>query len=152
MIPALSNLYTQTLGAWALPLFYVGAVATLYGTAFAATAAHSRLFADMCRIGGAFDAADQARRVRFRDGFVVLLTLVPVALYWTLESPVTMVMLGGIGQSLMLPIVGIGAVYLRHRLPPDVAPSALTTAALWLATAIIVIVMAYYAVLTYKPS
>jgi manganese transport protein len=151
MIPALSNLYTQTLGAWALPLFYLGAVATLYGTAFAATAAHSRLFADMCRIGGAFDAADYARRTRFRDGFVVLLTLVPVALYWTLESPVTMVMLGGIGQSLMLPIVAIGAVYLRHHLPREAAPSALTTGALWLATAIILVVMAYYAVLTYSP-
>jgi manganese transport protein len=151
MIPALSNLYTQTLGDWALPLFYLGAVATLYGTAFASTAAHSRLFADVCRIAGAFDAADHARRTTFRDRFVVLLTLVPVAFFWTFESPVTMVMLGGIAQSLMLPVVGIGAIYLRHRLPPEVAPSALTTAALWLATAIILVVMAYYAVLTYSP-
>ena len=39
MIPVLSNMYTQTLGQWALWLFYVGAIATLYGTIFAATAA-----------------------------------------------------------------------------------------------------------------
>jgi len=149
MIPVLSNLYTQTLGRWSLPLFYLGAVATLYGTAFAATAAHSRLFADMCRLGGMFDADDLPRRLEFRRRFVVLLTVVPIALFWTLESPVTMVMLGGIVQSMMLPVIGIGAIYLRHcRLPPDIAPSTVTTVALWITTALIVIVMGYYAVLT----
>jgi hypothetical protein len=153
MIPALSNLYTQTLGSWALPFFYVGAIATLYGTAFAATAAHSRLFADMCRLGGRFDTADMERRIAFRNRFVVLLTVVPVALFWTLESPVTMVMLGGIAQSMMLPIVGIGALYLRHRhLPPEIRPSTVTTIALWITTAVILVVMAYYIVLTFGAS
>ena len=42
MIPVLSNIYTQTLGPWALWLFYAGAIATLYGTIFASTAAQSR--------------------------------------------------------------------------------------------------------------
>jgi manganese transport protein len=150
MIPVLSNLYTKTLGGWALPLFYIGAIATLYGTAFAATAAHSRLFADMCRLGGMFASDDLARRLAFRNRFVVLLTVVPVALFWTLESPVTMVMLGGIAQSLMLPVVGIGALVLRHRhLPPDIRPSPVTTAGLWVATILILVVMGYYVVLTY---
>jgi manganese transport protein len=153
MIPTLSNLYTRTLGAWALPLFYIGAVATLYGTAFASTAAHSRLLADMCRLAGRFDSTDYARRLRFRNGFVVLLTVVPVALFWTLESPVKMVMLGGITQSMMLPIVGIAAIFLRHRrLPDDIRPSVITTVALWVTTAVILVVMAYYAVLTYNPA
>ena len=153
MIPALSNLYTQTLGSWSLPFFYVGAIATLYGTAFAATAAHSRLFADMCRLGGRFAAGDMKRRIVFRNRFVVLLTVVPVALFWTLESPVTMVMLGGIAQSMMLPVVGIGALYLRHRhLPAEIRPATLTTIALWITTAVIVVVMAYYIVLTFGAS
>jgi manganese transport protein len=153
MIPALSNLYTKTLGGWALPFFYIGAIATLYGTAFAATAAHSRLFADMCRLGGLFEAGDVNRRLTFRNRFVVLLTVVPVALFWTLESPVTMVMLGGIAQSMMLPVVGIAALYLRHRrLPPEIRPAAITTAALWLTTLVIVVVMGYYVVLTFTAS
>lgn len=146
MIPVLSNLYTQTLGGWALGIFYVGAIATLYGTIFAATAAHSRLFADMCRLTGQFEADDMARRLAFRNRFVVLLGIVPVALFFTLESPVSMVMFGGIAQALMLPVVGIGAIFLRHRrLPAEVAPSAATTVALWVTTAGIVVVMAYYA-------
>ena len=35
MIRDLANMYTQTLGPWALWVFYIGAVATLYGTIFA---------------------------------------------------------------------------------------------------------------------
>ena len=149
MIPVLSNLYTQTLGGWALGLFYVGAIATLYGTVFAATAAHSRMFADMCRIAGRFEADDLPTRLVFRRRFVVLLTLVPVALFLTIKSPVTMVMLGGIAQSLMLPVVGIGALFLCHRrLPSELKPSLATIVALWVTTAVMVVMMAYYAFMT----
>lgn len=148
MIPVLSNLYTQTLGGWALDIFYLGAIATLYGTIFAATAAHSRLFADMCRLAGQFTADDLARRLAFRRRFVLLLGIAPVVSFLSLESPVSMVMFGGIAQALMLPVIGIGAIFLRHRrLPREIAPSAATTVALWAATAAILIAMAYYAVL-----
>ncbi|MEO8522036.1 MAG: Nramp family divalent metal transporter [Acidobacteriota bacterium] len=147
MIPVLSNLYTQTLGGWALGVFYIGAIATLYGTVFAATAAHSRLFADMCRLAGRFDADDLPRRLAARNRFVVLLGLVPVALLFTVQAPVTMVMIGGIVQAVMLPVIGAGAIFLRHRrLPAEIAPSAATTAALWLTTGAMAVMMGYYAV------
>ena len=146
MIRVLSNLYTQTLGGWALGIFYLGAIATLYGTIFAATAAHSRLFADMCRLMGQFEPDDLPRRLAFRNRFIVLLGIIPVVLFLTIESPVSMVMFGGIAQALMLPIIGIGAIFLRHRrLPPEVAPSAATTVTLWIATAAILVAMGYYA-------
>ena len=60
-ITVLSNIYTQTLGGWALWLFYLGAVVTLYGTVFASTAAHARLFADAMRVAGVY-AREDARR------------------------------------------------------------------------------------------
>lgn len=147
MIPVLSNLYTQTLGSWALGVFYVGAIATLYGTVFAATAAHSRLFADMCRIGGLFEADDMPRRLVLRNRFVVLLGLFPVALLLGVQAPVTMVMIGGIVQAIMLPVIGAGAIFLRHRrLPAEIAPSPVTTTALWATTAMMAVMMGYYAV------
>ncbi len=147
MIPVLSNLYTQTLGSWTLGIFYVGAIATLYGTVFAATAAHSRLFADMCRLAGRFEADDLPRRLAARNRFVVLLGLLPVALFFTVQAPVTMVMVGGIVQAVMLPVIGAGAIFLRHRrLPAEIAPSAVTTAALWATTAVMAVMMGYYAV------
>jgi len=134
MIPVLSNIYTQTLGPWALWVFYAGALITLYGTIFAATAAQSRMAADMVRVFGGFERGDYGARLLWRRRFVALLTVVPVILYFTFESPVKMVVAGGIAQSLMLPVVAAGTLYLRHRrLPPDVAPSPWTTAALWIA-------------------
>jgi Mn2+/Fe2+ NRAMP family transporter len=146
MIPVLSNIYTQTLGPWALWVFYVGAIATLYGTIFASTAAHSRLFADMCRLLGLYARDDAAARLRWRRIWVLVLTLLPVGLYWLFASPVKMVVAGGIAQALMLPMVGAGAVWLRHRrLPPELAPSGLVTVALWGAALFMAGMMAYYA-------
>jgi Mn2+/Fe2+ NRAMP family transporter len=146
MIPVLSNIYTQTLGPWALWVFYVGAIATLYGTIFASTAAHSRIFADMCRLLGLFARDDAAARSRWRKIWVLVLTILPVGLYWLFASPVKMVVAGGIAQAIMLPLVGAGAVWLRHRrLTPELAPSWPVTIALWGAALFMAGMMAYYA-------
>lgn len=145
MIPTLSNIYTQTLGEWSLGLFYLGAVATLYGTIFASTAAHSRIFADMCRLMGMFEAGDYRKRVLYRRVWVIILTVIPVLLFWFIGSPVKMVVAGGLAQALMLPIIGVSTLYLRHRrLPQEIAPPRIVTVALWFATAVIVILMGYY--------
>jgi hypothetical protein len=151
MIPVLSNIYTQTLGGWALWLFYAGAIATLYGTIFASTAAQTRMFADMCRLLGLFARDDvRSRRAYFR-GFVVLLTFLPVTLYLTLESPVAMVVAGGIAQASMLPALALGAIVLRHRhLPREVAPSRATTVLLWVAAAVITATIAWSGVLALR--
>ena len=149
MIPVLSMLYTETLGPWALWAFYLGAIATLYGTIFAATAAQSRMFADMARLLGDFKRDDYARRQIWRRRFVIFLTLFPAALYFLIESPVKMVVAGGVAQSLMLPALSGAAVYLRHRrLPPEVAPPAWVTALLWTAALLILAMMMAYVALT----
>lgn len=145
MIPTLSNIYTQTLGEWSLWLFYLGAIFTLYGTIFAATAAHSRLFPDMLRLMGVFKADDYRTRLKYRNLFVVILTVIPVGLYLFFESPVKMVVAGGIAQAMMLPVIGISTLYLRHKhLPDQIAPPRVVTIALWVATTIIVAMMGYY--------
>jgi hypothetical protein len=145
MIPELSNIYTRTLGGWSLPLFYAGAFACLYGVIFAATAAHSRVYADMVRLMGFFRAGDYAARVRWRKRFVWFLTVVPVILYFVIQEPARMVVAGGIAQAMMLPVIGLGALFLRYRrLPREVAPTTGTTALLWLAAAVMTAFAAYY--------
>jgi Mn2+/Fe2+ NRAMP family transporter len=144
-ITTLSAMYTATLGAWSAPVFYLGAVVTLYGTIFAATAANSRVFSDMTRLMGAFEAHDSARRTRMRDRFIVWLTVVPILMYLLFGNPVQMVVIGGTAQALMLPVIGVGALYLRHRkLPPSVAPGAVATVALWIATLVMSSAALYY--------
>ena len=80
----LSRLYTETLGGWAIWLFYAGAVITLYGTIFASTAAHARVTADLVRMAGGFARADAAARGRWRDiDTVILLATLPAIFYWS---------------------------------------------------------------------
>ena len=149
MIAVLSNMYTKTLGPWAVYLFYLGAIATLYGTIFAATAANSRVYADMCRLLGLFQSGDYASRLRWRSRFVWLLTVPPAILVLAVRAPVSMVKVGGVAQALMLPVIAVGALFLRHRrLPEEIRPPAWHTAGLWIASFVIVCLMAYYAVLS----
>jgi hypothetical protein len=144
MIPTLSTLYTATLGGWALPLFYLGATVTLYGTIFAATAAHSRVYSDFCRLLGLFEREDYAKRVAYRRGFLVLLTVYPAATYLLFQSPVKMVVAGGIVQALLLPLAAAGTLYLHHRhLPRELRPRGVVTLALWIATAVMTAAGAY---------
>ncbi len=146
MILTLSRLYTDTLGGWAIWLFYAGAVITLYGTIFASTAAHARVTADLVRMAGGFARADGAARGRWRDINTVILATLPAIFYWTIGSPVRMVVAGGLAQALMLPLIGVAAVYLRHRrVPVDLQPAPLTTAALWLSAIVMASAALYYA-------
>lgn len=145
-IAVLSELYTRTLGDWALWLFYLGAVITLYGTIFASTAAHARVFADLLRICGVYARADYARRTFWRNVFVVVLAGIPAVSFWFFKSPVKMVVAGGTAQALMLPLIGIAVLYLRHaRLPADVRPSLGTTIALWISTFVMLAATLTYA-------
>jgi Mn2+/Fe2+ NRAMP family transporter len=144
-VDVLSNIYTQTLGDWALWIFYLGAVVTLYGTIFASTAAHARLFADVVRILGVYPREDAGSRVRWRNRFVIALSVVPVLFYWFLRSPVQMVVAGGIAQAMMLPLIGGAVIYLRHKhLPAEIRPSGGTTLLLWVSSAVMFAFATYY--------
>lgn len=143
-IQVLSRLYTDTLGGWALWLFYAGAVITLYGTIFAVTAAHSRVFADALRVAGVYARDDAAARRWWRNAFLIALSVLPPVCYWLIESPVQMVVAGGLAQAAMLPFIGFAAICLRHRLPEDIRPATATTALLWVATAVMACFATYY--------
>ncbi len=145
-VAVLSQIYIQTLGGWALWLFYAGVVVTLYGTIFAATAAHSRMFADLVRVLGVYPREDAVSRLKWRNRFVVILAAVPAILYWFFESPVRMVVAGGVAQAMMLPLIGVAAIYVRHtQLPKDLQPALATTVMLWLSTAVMFGFALYYA-------
>lgn len=150
MIVVLSRMYTETLGEWSVWLFYIGAIATLYGTIFAATAGNSRVLSDITRVAGLFDRRDYAARIRTRNRFIWFHALLPVAMILVVGSPVQMVKWGGAAQAVMLPVIGIGAVYLRHqRLPKAVRPGFLPTFGLWIAAILMSIFMVYYAFLSF---
>jgi Mn2+/Fe2+ NRAMP family transporter len=144
MIATLSNLYTETLGPWSLPLFLVGAVAVLYSTVFASTAANCRVFADFVGMLGVYDRQNYALRLKATRVFVFILLFVPSLYFMFLSEPVTMVKIGGIAQASMLPLIGFATLYLRYkRLPPKIAPAGWLTLALWISAAVMAIMMGY---------
>jgi len=52
---------------------------------------------------------------------------------------------GGLAQALMLPLIGLAAIYLRHKgVPKDLQPAPLTTAALWLSAMVMASAAIYY--------
>ena len=139
MISVLTNIYTQTFGNWARWLFYLGAIVILFGTIVAATAGHSRMFADFMRLQGAYPHDDFKARTRWRDIFIVVLVVIPVILYFIFgEAPVAMVTWGAIAQAAMLPIISFATVYLvQSRLPKELKAPAWLTALLWLGAIVI---------------
>ncbi|MEZ5397266.1 MAG: Nramp family divalent metal transporter [Bryobacterales bacterium] len=144
MVATLSNLYTQTLGPWSLPLFLVGAVAVLYSTVFASTAAHCRVFADFVGMLGVYDRHNYALRLKTTRIFVFILLFVPSLYFMFLKEPVMMVKIGGIAQASMLPLIGFATLYLRYRrLPGKIAPPGWLSLALWISAAVMAIMMGY---------
>jgi manganese transport protein len=140
MIPVLSNIYTQTLGGWAQYLFYIGAIIILFGTIVAATAGHARMCSDLMRIMGVFSHDDLRARNRWRDIFVVVLTVIPVCMFWIFgQAPVQMVTWGGMAQAAMLPIISCATLYLYYKhMRHTLSASSWMVALLWVAAIFIV--------------
>ena len=141
MIAALSNIYTQTLGPWSLWLFYLGAVMILYGTVFAVTAGNSRMLADFSQLLGGFRRDEYHRRTRYRDAFIVVISLFAVGFYFVFgQSPVTLVTWTGMGQAALLPIVSFGTLFLAARhLPEELKVPGWMMTLLWLAAIVITV-------------
>jgi manganese transport protein len=94
---------------------------------------------------GLFKRDDYPSRLKYRNRMVWALTVIPVCIFYIDRDPVRMVFIGGMAQFLMMPVIGIGTVYLRHKhLPHDVAPSPVRTAFLWFTSAVLVGFVALY--------
>jgi hypothetical protein len=79
----------------------------------------------------------------------VLLPLASATAFVVAGNPVALVLIGAVGQGLMLPLLAGAAVYFRHRrLPPDLAPSTTWTVALWTSALLIAFVGAYQLIRT----
>ena len=116
MIAVLSDMYVQTLGAWGMAIFLLGAVAVLYSTFFVATASNARVIADGCQVVGLvrFESHDHRRRWVGR-----LCLLLPVIYYASFligkGHPVLLVSIGAFVQAITLPVIAGATIYLRYR-------------------------------------
>jgi len=115
MVSTLAGAYVPVFGEYAKALFLTGALAVLYSSFLVANAGAAILLADCLAIFGAIPDSDAARQ-RIASLLSFALPLVVALIFWTGWNPVRMIVIGGLVQSLVLPIIGGCALYFRFRL------------------------------------
>jgi Mn2+/Fe2+ NRAMP family transporter len=126
MVSTLAQAYIPIFGAYAWWLFLIGAVAVLYSTFLVANAGHARTWADFFGMIG-WTKADNEEQLHRQIGMwgAIMSTLCFLMLLTGL-NPVKVVLLAGMMQALLLPMIGIGALVFRYQLiDPRLRPSKL---------------------------
>jgi Mn2+/Fe2+ NRAMP family transporter len=152
LIDTLRQMYRQTLGETGAWIFLIGAFAVLYSTFFVATASNARLFADAGSVFGLMRYRDEAARLRVVRAACVGLPIASATVYFLFPQPVVLVLIGAVGQAVMLPFLGGAALYFHHRrLAGAVQSSAVWTLCLWLAAFAMMLAGTYQLVQTVRP-
>ena len=131
LVRTLAMMYVPVFSDWARVVFLIGAVAVLYSTFFVANASHARTFSDALRVIGviASDEETRSRWIRILSGVFPLLC---VAIYVYFPRPAQLVLISGIAQGVMLPMLAGAAIYFRRtRRVPGLSPGWWWDVALW---------------------
>ncbi len=111
--------------------FSIGAVAVLYSTFLVATAGNARMWTDCCKLFGLISRHDQRSHDRTVMAFSVGMPVVCLVVFASGINPVRAILLAGAMQALLLPMLGVGALYFRYtRTDPRLRPSPLWDVAL----------------------
>ena len=114
MIRTLSEMYVPVFGGSAHVIFLFGAISVLYSTFFVASAGHARVLADAFRVFGLV-ANDEATRQFWVKVFSGLTPACCFVVYVFVKEPVFLILMGGVAQAIMLPMLAYAALYFRYR-------------------------------------
>jgi Mn2+/Fe2+ NRAMP family transporter len=133
LIPTLLEMYRPVFGAAAEWIFLFGAFAVLYSTFFVASAGNARMAADalkVFRVPGVRNDNDVKRWTKYLCGAIPIIAML---IYFANPKPVSLVMISGLAQAIMLPMLGFAALYYRYyRCDPRLQPGSAWTAFLWI--------------------
>lgn len=139
LVDTLSRMYTDTLGPWARNAFLAGAIVVLFSTLFAALAAWTRIFADGLSQIGLLDFNDRKSRLKMIAILAWVLPFGWTAVFFFVQLPAIMVLIGGILATIILIIVAVASFHFRYRqLPEGLKPSRTYDFFLWLSAIVIV--------------
>ncbi|MEO2048478.1 MAG: Nramp family divalent metal transporter [Pirellulales bacterium] len=135
MIRTLAEMYVPVFGDKAHFIFLIGAVAVLYSTFFVATAGHARVCADAMRLWKLSNNDSKTKQTWIRN-FSILFPLLSLLFYVYIPQPKKLILASGLMQSMMLPLLGIAALYFRYfRCDHRLQPGKLWDFCLWLSCA-----------------
>lgn len=115
MVSTLATAYVPVFGVYAKWLFLFGAIAVLYSTFLVANAGHSRMWTDGLKVFGLLDRDNEAAHHKTLTTICVCLPFVCLAVYCSGVNPVTAIVIAGLAQALLLPMIGFGAIYFRMK-------------------------------------
>lgn len=115
MVASLSTMYTEVAGLWAFFFFLFGIMAALYSTLLVSTTANAELLVECAQLIRGRDRVTDADRAMWRRRVATALPVVQLILFLAIKLPVWMVIVGGTGQSVMLPIIALAILALRRR-------------------------------------
>jgi len=118
MVRSLSVMYRPVFGVTAESIFLFGAVAVLYSTFFVATAGNARMLSDVFRTLGWIADSDKSY-LRCVKWLCAILPAICGFTYILGVKPVVAVIMSGVMQSIMLPMLGGAAIYFRYKFGDD---------------------------------
>lgn len=143
MIRTLGQMYVPVFGESAQAVFLIGAFAVLYSTFFVATASHARVCADALRVFGVSAGGEKSYRWWVRV-FCLTLPLLFLASFALFTTPRQLVLAGGFMGALMLPLLGVAALFFRYRrCPAALMPGRLWDIGLWVSCAGLLVAGSY---------
>jgi len=153
MVATLAETYVPVFGEYAKWLFLAGAIAVLYSTYLIASAGNARMITDGFRVTGLINREDPNTYRRVVTAWSVALPLVCFVIFTSGVNPVTLILIAGLMQAVMLPVLGISSMYFRYRLTDErLRPGPLWDACLALSSLALLIAGVYgvYATLESK--
>ena len=115
MVSTLLEQYVPIFGGHAKWLFLAGAIAVLYSTYLVANAAWTRVYTDAFKVFGLMKKDDEAAHNKSIFILAIILPLISMSLWCSGINPVKLVLLSGLMQAVMLPMLGFAALYFRFK-------------------------------------
>ncbi len=143
MVETIATIYTESLGPGFKTIFLVGAFFVLFSSVFATLAFWTRMYADIFGQLGWINFFDQTER---KKTISILSWLIPIAwalAYFFVESPVLMILSGGIVGSVLLLLVAFAAIHFKYKRTQPVTSSKLYDLTLWISIISIVGIALY---------
>lgn len=134
MIKDLSRMFVDTFGIWTQIVFLVGAGAVLFKTLYLSSAGNGRLIADFLSLSGVVRYRNAHQRATIIQNLSLLIPVIALGLFLTFKEPRWMVVVGGFGQALTLPIITACTIYFRYRkLDRRLTPALILDVLIWIA-------------------
>lgn len=131
-ISALSNIFTQTLGSWAVWLFSIGAFFILFSTVLSGIGASGRFIPDYFMEMGFLDRTNLNARHAIIRWYVAFLPIVALFIYLYFDNFVILIMIGGLTSALFLPIQCGATIWLQAtNMDRRIRPHKATRIGLW---------------------